>query len=326
MRRTIRFLFVIALIAVFLIGGNVSAGEFAKVGTVGTQFLKIPVGARGAAMGHAFSSLSDDGTAMFWNPAGLMKIEKTTVSLERINWLADISYDAIMISHKLQPSLALGVFVTSLNSGDIEVTTVEQPQGTGSYFNVTDMMIGVSAATQLTNKFTLGANIKYIREDLDGEVAGAYSVDVGTMYDTRWKTVRLSMAIRNFGPEIQLDGNYYDFDNGTQQEEPTEFLEYHYPMTFKLGLAIDPVLTETHRFTLVGELEHPNDNLERYNLGGEYGFQNMFFLRGGYTFRHDTLGLSSGLGAKWKGFGIDYAFSDYGILDEVHRFNVNFSF
>ncbi|MCB2199116.1 PorV/PorQ family protein [bacterium] len=327
MRKRIAHAVAILIAISFLFAGSaVQAQEFAKVGTVGTQFLKIPIGARGVAMGNAFSALSNDQTAMFWNPAGLVNTEGTGVMLEQINWLADISYNAVGVSYNINSFWAVGAFGATLDSGEMEETTVMQPEGTGRMFNTSDMMAGVSVASRLTDKFSFGANVKYVRENLDEEIASTMAVDVGTMYDTRWNTVRLAMSIRNFGPEIQLDGGYNDFDNGTQLEQETEFLPYHFPMTFRLGVAMDPLLTSTQRLTVVGELEHPNDNLERVNLGTEYAFQEMFFLRGGYTFRHDTMGLSAGVGASWNMFAIDYAFTDFSILDSVHRFSIQFHF
>ncbi len=316
-------------LAILLASGGVAlaqSGDFAKVGTVGTQFLKIPIGTRGVAMGNAFGSISNDESAMFWNPAGLVYASGSRVMVEQIQWLADISYSVVGGSYSFNDAWTVGAFAASLNSGEIERTTVMQPEGTGQYFEVSDWMAGVSGATRLTDKFSFGANVKVVSENLDGNVATNWVVDVGTMYDTRWKTIVLSMNIRNFGPEVQLDGGYYDFDNGNRLATQTEYLPYQYPMTFKMGLAATPYNVGPHMIQVAADLEHPNDNLERINVGAEYGFQKMFYLRGGYTFRHDTLGLSAGMGAEWKGFGIDYALSDYFILDYVHRFSVHFRF
>jgi hypothetical protein len=157
-------------------------------------------------------------------------------------------------------------------------------------------------------------------------VANAWAVDLGTRYDTGWNTLRLTMAVRNFGPEIQLDGQYYDFNNGERLDEPTEYLPYHFPMMFKVGVAADPYLTETQRVTVAAEVEHPNDNLERLNVGAEYALMESYFLRGGWTLNHDTLGPAAGAGARWKGFGIDYAWGHYSILESVHRFSISFQF
>jgi long-subunit fatty acid transport protein len=317
---------ILLVVGLLMISGLAAAEDFAKVGTVGSNFLKIPIGARGVAMGNAFAALSDDHTAMFWNPAGLVHAKKRTVMAERINWLADISYDAISFSYPVNSIWTVGFFGTSMNSGDIERTTVEQPNGTGENFSVGNLSTGITLAMNLTDRFSFGANIKYIREDLDEEISSSYAVDVGTMYDTRWNTVRIAMSIRNFGPEIELDGGYNDYDNGTLLDAQTDFLPYHYPMTFRLGVALDPILTDVQRLTVVGELEHPNDNVERLNFGSEYAFREMFFLRGGYTFNHDTMGLSAGVGFKWTALAVDYAFTNFGILDDVHRFGFSFSF
>lgn len=321
--KVLAVLMVVGLIAT---GGTAFAAEFAKVGTVGTKFLEIAVGARGAAMGNAFNAVSDDATAMFWNPAGLTNIDNTQVSVERIEWLADITYNAFAAARSLNNGMTVGIFAASLNSGDIEETTVAQPDGTGRMFNVTDILVGAAYAAKFTDKFSFGANAKFVREDLDGDIANAWAVDVGTLYDTHWRTVKLSMAIRNFGPEIQLDGGYHDYDNGQSLDDETPYLEYQFPMTFKLGASMSPVKD----LLLAAELEHPNDNIERYNIGAEYGMMDMLFLRGGYTFNHNTLGMSAGLGVRLDvsgyNLGVDYAFSDYSVLEEVHRFNVNFTF
>lgn len=324
-RNSITRLAGVAALALLLLMGSAHA-EFAKVGTVGANFLKLPIGARGVAMGGAFSALSNDQSAMFWNPAGLTRLQGTTVMFEHVNYFADIAYDAVGASYTINDTWTVGAFAMAMNSGDIEETTVMQPNGTGNNFSVTNIVGGGTVGFRLTDKFSFGANLKYVREDLADEIASNFAVDVGMLYDTQWNTVRLAMAVRNFGPEIQLQGGYFDYDEGVQLEEQTDFLPYHFPMIFKLGVAVDPVLTDMHRITVAGELEHPNDNIERISVGGEYGFQELFFLRGGYTFRHDTLGLSAGVGVKWQNFGIDYAFSEFGILEDVHRFNVSFSF
>ncbi len=324
-RRTVYQLGLAVLIALLVAAGGAHA-EFAKVGTTGADFLKLPIGARGVGMGGAFSAISNDQSAMFWNPAGITQLGGSSVMFEHVEYFAEISYDAIGGAHRLNDTFTIGAFALAMGSGDMEVTTVQQPMGTGETFNVTNIVGGVSLGMKLTDKFSFGTNLKYVREDLDTEVASNFAIDVGVMYDTQWNSVRLAMAVRNFGPEMQLDGGYYDFDNGSQATEATEFLPYHFPMVFRLGVAMDPLNTDQHRLTLAGDLEHPNDNVERVNLGAEYGFQELFFLRGGYTFRHDTLGMSAGVGFLWQRIGIDYAFSEYGILEDVHRFNISFSF
>lgn len=299
--------------------------ETAKVGTVGSQFLKIGVGARGAAMGGAFEAVSDDITAVFWNPAGLVNINATNVFVSHITWLADIDYETVILAKNFDRLGAIGLSVSYLNSGDIEETTFEQPEGTGSYFSCNDLMVGLSYARRLTDKFSFGANVKFIREELDDLVSTAWSTDFGVQYYTDFRSLRMGMSIRNFGPEIQLSGDYFDYDNGNLLSEPTEYLPYHFPMIFKVGIAMELIDEADSRVTLAADLVHPNDNLERINTGLEAMLGKTLALRGGYTFRHDSAGPAVGAGFFWKGLIVNYSYTDYGILDWVQRFDFIFN-
>ncbi|MBC8205223.1 MAG: PorV/PorQ family protein, partial [FCB group bacterium] len=270
-------------------------------------------------------AVSDDITAIFWNPAGLVYMSETSVYLSHISWLAEIEYEAVGIARTFKDIGSFGFSVSYLNSGDIEETTFDEPEGTGDYFTCSDMMLGLTYARRLTDKFSFGFNLKYIREQLDDLVSTAWSTDFGVLYYTDFKSLRLGMSIRNFGPEIRLSGDYYDYDNGTQLSDPSDYLAYHFPMTFKLGAAMELVETEENRVTIAADLVHPNDNLERINTGIEAVLWKTFALRGGYTFRHDTAGPAAGAGFLWKGMTINYSYSDYGILDWVQRFDFVFN-
>src|SRR2546428_7860074 len=81
-----------------LLPGLASAAEiFEKVGTFDGQLLKIEVGARAAGMGNAFVAVADDASAVFWNAAGIARIDpnKSELSLNHANWIADLSFDQI---------------------------------------------------------------------------------------------------------------------------------------------------------------------------------------------------------------------------------------
>src|SRR6185436_19877230 len=85
-------------LAGFLIPGLAGADNiFEKVGTFDGQFLKIGVGARAAAMGGAFVGVADDASSLFWNCAGIARIEadKSELSLNHANWPAELSFDQI---------------------------------------------------------------------------------------------------------------------------------------------------------------------------------------------------------------------------------------
>ncbi len=299
--------------------------DFAKVGTVGAQFLKIGVGARAAGMAGAFEGVSDDITAIFWNPSGLAKLENLSVFLSHTSYLADIGCEALAVAKNFEDIGVFGFSLFYLGSGDIERTTVQNPDGGIGSFSTEHWYAGLTYARRLTDKFSFGANVKFVRERLDFETSTAWATDLGVQYFTGFKSLRVAMSIRNFGPEIQLSGEYYDLDNGVPLSKPSEYLPYHFPMTFRLGAAMELYEAGPNRLTAALDVEHPNDNLERIRVGMEAVFMDIIALRGGYSFRHDTENLGLGAGFLWENFALDYSYTDFGVLDWVHRFDFIFN-
>ena len=319
--------------------------EFAKVGTSGAQFLRIGIGARAVAMSEAYVAVANDASAIFWNPAGLVLVEKNDVLLSHTEWVADIGFQAAGFAKTLEGIGTVGLSFAYLGSGDMNVTTVAQPQGTGETFNYSDLMLGVSYARWLTDKFAIGGNVKYVREDFgvdnpitgEGIATGVWGVDIGTLYFTGYKYLRMGMSIQNFGPELSPPGtveDYFDYDPDAGEyvtEDPTRYRKYHMPLIFRVGLAMDLLDTEEHFLTACVEADHPNDNIERLNMGAEYWLMNLIAFRAGYMARHDSQTVSFGAGFKFDisdlgDVRIDYAYSDLGILEGVHRFSMGVGF
>ena len=75
--------------------------ELAKVGTVGYQFLKIGMDARGESLGDAVAPMLDDSRAVFWNPVMLTKMQGWSVSFTHSTYLADMSMDGFSLAKNL---------------------------------------------------------------------------------------------------------------------------------------------------------------------------------------------------------------------------------
>ena len=103
----------------------------------------------------------------------------------------------------------------------MDVTTVEHPEGTGETFSCTDMVAGLTFSRMLTDRFSAGLTVKYVREQWDDVSAGGIAVDMGTLYDTGFKTLRIGMAIQHFGGELTPDGERA----GTFDEASWEWVE-----------------------------------------------------------------------------------------------------
>jgi len=149
-----------------------AAQIFEKVGTFDGQFLKITVGARAAGMGNAFVAMADDATALYWNAAGIARIDtdKSELSLNHANWVADMSFDQIgYVFHLKRIPGAFGVHARSLSMNPMVETTAFQPDpvvGTGRTFDAGMLSAGVTYARSFTDKFSAGVTANFLHEGL----------------------------------------------------------------------------------------------------------------------------------------------------------------
>ncbi|MBC8402587.1 MAG: PorV/PorQ family protein [Candidatus Marinimicrobia bacterium] len=319
----------------FILSG-LPAQDFAPVGTAIAQFLEIGVGAHAGAMGQAFTARTNDAGSVFWNPAGLADAGKYSLYLSNTTWPADISLGSIAISGKFG---RLGTFAIStlyLQTDDMEITTIEESDGTGEYFSISNSCLGLSYARFLTDRVSVGITGKIVQEKYLDYGYSTWAIDLGTMYRTDFHGLKIGMSILHFGiGDIQFDGDYTDYSNQDSYiilEDDTDdsamvFEKYSLPVNFRVGISMDIFNQDPHQLTIASDLVHPNNNLEQYNIGLEYGLLNSFFIRGGYKIGVDEGGLSFGGGASLNamGFGnvkVDYSYSDLGILTNSHRFSL----
>ena len=317
-----------------------------KTATVAATFLEIPVGASAVAMGSAFVSLANDATSLYWNPAGSAWLVQSEVLAVHTNWIGDTRFDFASFVLPLEEFGTVGFNVTSLSMDDMKVTTVEKPEGTGEYFSAGDLAVGVSYAHRLTDRFTIGFNAKYIQQSIWHESANAFAIDVGTIFRTDLiGGLTIGASLSNFGTPMKMSGRdarqFGMLDptkQGTNSQIPQdiELDSWDLPLLFQIGVSTTPFKTDNYRFTIAADALHPNDNYESINVGGEFAFQDILFLRGGYN----ALGLPEREGGASFGFGIssnsflsstttvkfDYAFRDMGRLSNINVFSLSVRF
>lgn len=351
-RRIVRALYlIIAAFTVFCVqpcyfsGLQVSAqeaGQITKVGTTASQFLKVDVTPRGASLGAAFVAVANDVSALYWNAAGLSRLTQREVVIAHTDWIAGVSFDYGGVVIPLGGFGALGASVTSLNMGDMEVRTVDQPEGTGERFDAGDLAVGVSYARNLTDQFSVGLTAKYIREFIWHMNASTFAIDVGTLYRTSFHGLAIGMSISNFGGKMKFGGRdgiiYFNVNPGKAGTNDKVVADirtdgWALPLMFRVGLAAEPVISPAHHVTVAVEALHPNDNTESVNVGIEYVMNNLIALRTGYRslFRRDseeglTLGAGVNYTMKSTTLKVDYAWGDFGRLKDVQRFALGIEF
>ena len=339
MKKIILSSYLILFLSVF----SLYSGEITKVGTTAAQFLKIGIGARATAMGESFVAQANDVTSIYWNPAGLALLNKNEVIFVRTNWIADIRHDFIGAAIPFGHIGTVGLFYTGLTMNDMKVRTEFQPEGTGELFSANSLAIGFSFARRMTDRFTFGINGKYIREQIWHESASTVAVDVGILYQTSIKNLRLGMSVSNYGGKMRLDGkdllrfiDVYPNLKGNNENIISRLNtdKFDIPMNFRVGFAFDAMNNGLQRLTFTMDGLSPNDFKEYVNVGMEYSFREMVFLRAGYKgvgIPSNEVGFSAGGGLYKKFVGgmyvkIDYAYTDFGRLQNVQRFSIILGF
>ncbi len=305
--------------------------DFSKAGSAGLQSLKIESGARERALGGAVSSIVNDANAIFWNVAGIGYVKDFQLFASHSNWLVDSKHITFAAAYPVGP-VVIGLSLMSMQINDFEETTALFPQGTGRMVSAGDISIGIGVARQFTDKLLIGGQIKYVIETLDDKSFDNILFDIGTIYNTGWRNLRLGFALLHFGPDMNFINK-----------------KVRTPLLFRVSAADDIISSENFLATLMIELVHPTDNDEWLSIGSEFVLLNTLKLRAGYRFVNDegnsrvdidigTIGkndvgnLSFGAGVQSPVLGlsnikVDYAFTSYTqVFNDIHTITVGIEF
>jgi hypothetical protein len=341
--------FLIWLLLILFVPMSVLVAQ--KVGTTSLQFLKVMPAARATAMGDAFGTLASGADAVFWNPAGIAESKGIEISATFTKWLFDSRQQAAAVLVPLEEWGTIAFQLQYVDYGTIEVTRVDQlqfvgsgadvhynPGLTGETFSPSTYLIGVTFAKQLTDKFSTGASVKLVNESLWGSssatVIGSNGVpekvntfarlvlfDFGMHYNTGYRTIRVGVSVQNFGSQVKFAKESYPA-----------------PLAFRIGTAADilgvnALLGESgeSRLTAAYDLFQPNDYAQQMNVGLEFAFTDVFFLRAGYKINYDNDNLTFGGGVRYPiaevPLTIDYSYGNMGeYLPSVHRISLGVQF
>jgi long-subunit fatty acid transport protein len=332
-----------ALMGILILAAIIPAA-FAQTNTGTTigQFLLIEPSARYAGMGNAAVAAQDEIAAAWYNPAAIGRLRGYGVQFTHSLWLADITYDYASAMISVENIGNLLVNVTSLNSGEIDVRTVDQEHGTGERYSVSDIALGLGFGRKLTDRFSMGLQINYIQQTIWHSTLSTVALNIGTLFDITKDGLRLGASLSNYGLPSKYSGRdiriMYDLDakkHGDNSTLPGEVVtgEFPLPLVFRVGLSYPMQLGESHKLHLAVNAFHPNDNNESISLGAEWLMMNTLALRAGYQnlfLKDSEAGLTLGAGFQLKISGynlsVDYAWADYGRLINAQRFTAGIMF
>lgn len=287
-----RKLVTICAISVLALTTVSMAGSERRMGTAGAQELRVPIGSRGTALGGAIGADVYGAEAIFYNPAGVAMVEGTEVMFSHLNYFADMDLNYFAITTAIEDFGSIGISAKVLSVGKIEKTTWDAPDGTGEIYNPSMAVIGLTYSRVLTDRVTFGINAKFISETIDLVSAKGLAFDFGANYDTKWNGLRLGFVIKNIGPEMSLKGEGLDYPvqaTGTYpQISPVktfsaESASFELPSWISFSGAIDFYNIEKNRATFFGTFQSNNFSKDLYRGAFEYAYNEMYFVRGGYT-------------------------------------------
>lgn len=289
---------------------STATAQFDNVGTSAMNFLKIGVGARAIAMGSSQVAVVNDASSLYWNPSGMANTKTNQMLLSNNNWIADISHNFLAVTAPVGEWGVVGLSISYLSMGDMKVTTWDNTYGTGETFSSHSTAIGIAWARQMSDRFKVGVQVKYLNEAISNSSANTFAVDVGSQYEIGW--LRIGMSIQNFGPQTNIAGRDLLVridpmpDVGSNPSDVTanlETQEWSLPIVFQLGFAVTPLRTDMFRFTAALDYRDERDYRPQINLGGECAFEEMIFLRAGIRNRvvSDVVGLTTELNEVYLG-------------------------
>jgi hypothetical protein len=343
-------LFVGMTLLLMILSGIAEAQTSDRAGSVGALFLKIGMSPRAAALGNTYMGVSDDITGVFLNPVSIAELEGIHFFVSELEYLVDMRAIAGAVSFPLPENIGgrLALHYIGFLSGDMTMTTAYDIDGvlTNREFAWNEMAIGATYSRVFTDRFAVGVGAKYVRTDVADFYSHTVAFDIGTMYKTGWRNMRLGMSVTNFGPDMKFQGKYDNsYISGIWPVSISEeYGDYGLPISLQVGIADELYTNDEFRITGALDYSHPNDLAERIHVGAEFAYDEMFFVRGGFFMDVDRseaeldelvdpeddaldrfMEFRFGAGVRISNVMVDYAWQDIEALGSVHRFAVGFA-
>jgi len=318
----------------FLLAGMIHLPAIANAQSVAkysNEFLSIGVGSRALGMGGAFTALSDDISAAYWNPAGLSSIvHPGLILMHASNFSGIVNYDYAGFGMPLSDHNTFAISIIRLGIDDIPITDIPDPERNPdydnrpfvvSYINNSEYALFFSYAKQKGERFSYGGNVKLLQKGVGDFSAFGLGFDIGFMYNPD-NALRLGMNITDVTSTLVV----WNTDAGTKELAlPTVKLGAALDLEFPIGRIL-PALAVDTRFegreyaadASVGEISF------NFRMGFEYTYHDRIALRAGV----DDIGQPTvGTGFFWQRFNFDYSFGSFNNIEQLgnsHRITLQY--
>jgi hypothetical protein len=274
-------------------------------GTTSAEFLLLGAGARGTALGGSYIAIADGVDALYYNPGGAALMTRPGAMVGTYTYVADTRYSWGGLAFPFGGgSKVIGVQLGTFGFKDQKVYTVDQPDGTGATYDVSESFVGLTFAQNLSDRFSAGLTGKYVSDNLGDASGHAFAVDFGTNFHAALggHPVKFAFVLSNLGSNLSYSGNA--LNSGTPREPlpgedpvpsipaPTRLRTKAFPLptTFRIGMSYDALNQNSNRVTILADFNQPNNSRAGFSAGAEWRGESLggspfsAALRGSYTY------------------------------------------
>ena len=338
----------------------VFAGNEDRAGEAGASQLLINPWVRSVGFGGANTASAIGLEAMSLNIAGMAFTKKTEVMFSNKTWLkgSNTFVNSFGLTQRISETGVLGVSIMSMSFGEIDITTVDLPEGGVGTFSPSYLNFDLAYAKTFSNSISGGLAVKVISESISNVNSRSVAFNAGVKYVTGENDrIKFGIALNNVGPSMRASGEGLSFTNvdintGVTSTQQRKSASYQLPSLLNIGFSYDffvaPVkdsasnqIKANHRITLAGNFTANSFTKDQYRLGVEYGFRNLFMLRAGYVLESTTWfdsalrtsaytgpafggSLVAPLGKSGSTFGVHYAYEMTERFSGTHSIGIRF--
>ena len=323
----------------------------ARTGEAGASELLINPWAQSSGMSGANTASIRGLESVFLNVAGLTGVEGTELTFSHASWFADISINAFGFAQKVGDAGVMALSVMSLDFGDIERTTYDNPDGGIGTYSPQFMNIALSYAKKFTYNMSAGMTLKMISENAAELSANGIAIDAGVHYQTGERgQAKFGITLKNIGPRMSFEGDGDDITltgpNGSDMTVELRSAQFELPSLLNIGGAYDFYIQDSSgndmfRITCSETFVSNSFSKDQFLTGLEFSWKEMVTLRSGYGYESGILddfddgsttsfkGLSAGFSVELPisdetNFGLDYSYRPADPLKSVHTFGARF--
>lgn len=278
------------LFALLLFPLQGQAGNPQRAGQAGASELLINPWARSTGWGGANTSCVRGLEGIFQNVAGTAFAKGTELIFVRTNLYGGvgISMNAFGFSQKVGEAGVLSMAVQNLDFGDIEITTVDLPEGGIGTFSPKYTVISLAYAKEFSNAIYGGLAVKIINESIPNLSASGVCFDAGIQYVTgSQEQVHFGISMKNVGPTMRYKGDGMSFRGVVPATEVDLTVEqrsadFELPSLITIGGAYDFNFAGNSQLIAAVNFTSNSFTKDQIHFGMEFNYHNILFVRGGY--------------------------------------------